>query len=31
MSEVDQVLGFTISSLSARGRVVRLGPTLEQV
>jgi len=31
MSEVDQVLGFTISSLSARGRVVRLGPTLEQI
>jgi molecular chaperone Hsp33 len=31
MSEVDQVLGFTISSLSARGRVVRLGPALEQV
>ena len=31
MSEADQVLGFTISSLSARGRVVRLGPTLEQV
>ncbi len=31
MSEVDRVLGFTIASRSARGRVVRLGPVLEQV
>lgn len=29
--ELDRVLGFTISSLHARGRVVRLGPTLEHV
>lgn len=30
-SSVDAVLGFTIASRHARGRVVRLGPALEQV
>jgi molecular chaperone Hsp33 len=29
--QTDQVLGFTIASRHARGRVVRLGPALEQV
>lgn len=31
MAQMDQVLGFTIASRHARGRVVRLGPVLEQV
>jgi molecular chaperone Hsp33 len=31
MGEIDRVLGFTIASRHARGRVVRLGPVLEQV
>jgi molecular chaperone Hsp33 len=31
MAELDQVLGFTIASRHARGRVVRLGPVLEQI
>ncbi|HEU0066590.1 MAG TPA: Hsp33 family molecular chaperone HslO [Sphingomonas sp.] len=29
--DVDQVLGFTIPARSARGRVVRIGPTLDAV
>ncbi|MFM1981421.1 MAG: hypothetical protein RJB22_140 [Pseudomonadota bacterium] len=31
MGEIDRVLGFTIASRHARGRVVRMGPVLEQV
>ena len=31
MADLDRVLGFTIASRHARGRVVRLGPVLEQV
>jgi molecular chaperone Hsp33 len=31
MPELDRVLGFTIAARHARGRVVRLGPVLEQV
>lgn len=31
MSGLDQVLGFTIASRHARGRLVRLGPVMEQV
>lgn len=31
MADMDRVLGFTIASRHARGRVVRLGPVLEQV
>ena len=31
MADMDCVLGFTIASRHARGRVVRLGPVLEQV
>ncbi|MFM7027242.1 MAG: Hsp33 family molecular chaperone HslO [Chakrabartia sp.] len=31
MAQVDEVLGFTIASRHARGRLVRLGPVLEQV
>ncbi|MEQ1548243.1 MAG: Hsp33 family molecular chaperone HslO [Chakrabartia sp.] len=31
MSDLDQVLGFTIAARHARGRVVRLGPVLENI
>lgn len=31
MSDIDRVLGFTIPGRNARGRVVRLGPLLEDV
>lgn len=31
MSDVDRVIGFTIASRSARGRLVRLGPVMEQI
>jgi molecular chaperone Hsp33 len=31
MGEIDRVLGFTIASRHARGRMVRMGPVLEQV
>lgn len=31
MSDLDRILGFTIPGRNARGRVVRLGPVLEQV
>jgi molecular chaperone Hsp33 len=31
MAELDRVLGFTIAARHARGRVVRLGPVLEQI
>lgn len=31
MSDLDRVLGFTIPGRNARGRVVRLGPVLEQI
>jgi molecular chaperone Hsp33 len=31
LSDLDQALGFTIASRHVRGRVVRLGPTLDQV
>lgn len=31
MNDLDRVLGFTISGRNARGRVVRLGPVLEEI
>jgi molecular chaperone Hsp33 len=31
MSDLDRVLGFTIPGRNARGRVVRLGPVLEEI
>jgi molecular chaperone Hsp33 len=31
VSDVDQSLGFTIASRHARGRIVRLGPVLDQI
>lgn len=31
MSDVDRVIGFTIASRHARGRLVRLGPVMEQI
>jgi molecular chaperone Hsp33 len=31
MADMDEVLGFTIAARHARGRVVRLGPVLEEI